>query len=69
MSVLLDTHTFFWWITGSNMLPEHHRALFDSEGERIYVSAVSGWELAIKVKIGKVARCCCANPGIGKSDC
>lgn len=24
MSVLLDTHTFFWWITGSSSLPVAH---------------------------------------------
>lgn len=53
MSSLLDTHIFFWWITGSARLPQHHRSLIESAEETIYVSAVTGWELAIKVKIGK----------------
>ena len=53
MSVLLDTHTFFWWITGSSSLPPQHRALLEAADQTIYVSAVTGWEMALKVKIGK----------------
>ena len=53
MSVLLDTHIFFWWITGSDRLSAHHGALLATTDEAIYVSAVTGWEMALKVKIGR----------------
>ncbi len=53
MSVILDTHVFFWWVTGSDSLPARHRALLEASEETIYVSAATGWEIAIKVKIGK----------------
>ncbi len=53
MTLILDTHVFFWWVTGSDSLPARHRALLESSEETIYVSAVSGWEIAVKVKIGK----------------
>lgn len=53
MSVILDTHVFFWWVTGSDSLPARHRALLEASEETIYVSALSGWEIAIKVKIGR----------------
>lgn len=53
MTVLLDTHIFFWWITGSDRLPSNHGKLLEDGEENIFVSAATGWELAIKVKIGK----------------
>jgi PIN domain nuclease of toxin-antitoxin system len=53
VSVLLDTHVFFWWVTDSTRLSAAHRALFETQDEPVYVSAVSGWKIAIKVKLGK----------------
>ena len=53
MAVLIDTHVFFWWVTNSSRLRQAHRDIFDRRNEPIYVSAVTGWEIAIKVKLGK----------------
>ena len=53
MALLLDTHVFFWWITGSDKLSNAHRQLIAAKNETVLISAVTGWELALKVKIGK----------------
>lgn len=55
MSVLLGTHVFVWLVTSDPELSGTHRALFDKRDEPIYVSAVTGWEIAITVKLGKWA--------------
>jgi len=52
MRAILDTHTFLWWAVDDQRLSERARALI-SEGENeIFVSAVSGWEIAIKSGLG-----------------
>ena len=53
MSVLLDTHVLVWWTVDSPLLSTTHRALLEKPSEPVFVSAVSGWEIAIKVKLGK----------------
>jgi PIN domain nuclease of toxin-antitoxin system len=53
VSVLLDTHIFFWWVTDPDRLPAAHRPLFADRSSPIFVSAVTGWEIGIKVKLGK----------------
>lgn len=53
MSVLLDTHVFYWWVTASDRIASTHRRLIEDRDQTIYVSAVTGWEMAIKVKLGK----------------
>ncbi|MFA5913132.1 MAG: type II toxin-antitoxin system VapC family toxin [Burkholderiales bacterium] len=54
MRVLLDTHVFLWWVEGERALPaKAHAAIADRENECL-ISLVSAWELAIKVKLGKL---------------
>lgn len=53
VSLILDTHVFFWWITDDPRLALRHREAITREGEAVYLSAVSGWEIGIKVKLGK----------------
>ena len=54
MRVLLDTHTFLWWVEGSSRLSSRARELIrDSENE-VYLSAVTAWEIAIKAKVSKL---------------
>lgn len=53
MAVLLDTHVAFWAIRGSPLLSPVHRRLIEDQTQPVYVSAVTGWEIAIKVKLGK----------------
>jgi PIN domain nuclease of toxin-antitoxin system len=53
MRTLLDTHVLFWWMTQDTRLSAVHRTLIEDDANDILVSAVSGWEIAIKVKLDK----------------
>ena len=56
MKLLLDTHTFLWFIEGSSELNSHARAVIEEEENDRYLSMASLWEMAIKVSIGKLER-------------
>ena len=58
MRLLLDTHAFLWWIAGDAALSTSARAAITDEGNEIFVSAASVWEMATKHRIGKL-------PGLG----
>ena len=52
--LLLDSRTLIWALEGGGQLrPSTLTAIFSS-GNRIFVSAVSIWEIAIKVASGKL---------------
>jgi PIN domain nuclease of toxin-antitoxin system len=52
--VLLDTHTLLWWALDDPQLTRRaHAALSGAESD-VYVSAVSVWEIATKVRLGKL---------------
>ena len=54
MNLLLDTHAFLWWITdGSRLSPRAREAIADG-GNVLFFSAASGWEIAIKARLGKL---------------
>ena len=54
MRLLLDTHAFLWWVADSAQLSlRARRAMADADNECL-VSAASCWEMAIKVRIGKL---------------
>jgi PIN domain nuclease of toxin-antitoxin system len=53
VGTLLDTHVFYWAMRGSVKLSIRHRALIEDRTRPVFVSAVTGWEIGIKVKIGK----------------
>ena len=54
MDLLIDTHVFLWWEGKSTHLTAHVRNLIASADNRVYVSAASIWEIAIKRNIGKL---------------
>jgi PIN domain nuclease of toxin-antitoxin system len=54
MKVLLDTHTFLWWITDHPKLPSRVREIIGDGNNELFVSAASGWEIAIKAKLGRL---------------
>ncbi len=54
MNILLDTHTFLWWITDSPQLSAIARNLISDSNNRLYWSAASSWETAIKYKLGRL---------------
>ena len=54
MRLLLDTHSFLWFIMGSSNLSTNARALIEDVNNEKFVSKVSLWEIAIKISIGKL---------------
>jgi len=52
--ILLDTHTFLWWTNDSPRLSESARETIADPGNELFLSAASGWEIAIKVPLGKL---------------
>jgi PIN domain nuclease of toxin-antitoxin system len=54
MRLLLDTHALLWWLSGDPQLVEEARRFIQEEGSDVYVSAASAWEIATKVRIGKL---------------
>ncbi len=54
MKILLDTHTFLWWIEDDPQLSDVARATIADGSHELFFSAASGWEIAIKSQIGKL---------------
>ena len=52
--LLLDTHTFLWWLTDDARLGVAARAAIALPANQVFVSAVTGWEIAIKRALGKL---------------
>ena len=52
--LLLDTHTFLWWLAGDRKLsPGARKTIGDNSGP-IFVSAASVWEISTKHRSGKL---------------
>lgn len=54
MAILLDTHALLWWMIGDPRLSPRARAAVGAERAEVFVSAASAWELAMKVRLGKL---------------
>ena len=54
LRVLLDTHAFLWWVSDEKPLPRKAAKLISNEGNIIFVSHATVWEMAIKAAIGKL---------------
>ncbi len=54
MTLLLDTHTLLWWLFGDPKLSSKARAAIEKSDQRVWVSSASAWEIATKVRIGKL---------------
>ena len=52
MRLLLDTHTLIWCDEGSELRSKTITLIKDAE--LVYVSAVTGWEIAIKTSMGRL---------------
>lgn len=50
---IIDTHVLLWFMEGSPNLPEETRQLIGT-ADKVYISIVTFWELAIKNSIGKL---------------
>lgn len=54
MRFLLDTHTLLWSFNGSPSLSSRARAIIEDGRNEMLVSAASAWEIATKVRLGKL---------------
>jgi PIN domain nuclease of toxin-antitoxin system len=54
MKILLDTHTFIWYITDSPQLSQNAKQLIENENTEKLLSLASVWEMGIKHSIGKL---------------
>ena len=48
MRLLLDTHSFLWWVADEKELGPNARRAISDPGSIVFVSAASAWEIAIK---------------------
>jgi PIN domain nuclease of toxin-antitoxin system len=53
MTLLLDTHVILWWQRDDRRLNRRARAAI-AKADVVWVSAVSGWEVAIKSALGRL---------------
>ncbi len=54
MKVLLDTHSLLWLVTDHPGLSDRAKALFLDERNELVVSAVTGFEIAVKFSLGEL---------------
>jgi len=54
MRVLIDTQCWLWMQATPERLPARARALLETTGHEVYLSAASIWEMAIKAGLGRL---------------
>jgi len=54
LRLLLDTHALLWWATSNPGLSRKARKAIADDATDVFVSAASAWEIATKVRIGKL---------------
>lgn len=54
MRLLLDTHTLLWWWKDDKRLSKRAAVAIADESNTVLVSAASAWEIATKLRIGKL---------------
>lgn len=54
MRLLLDTHALLWWWREEGHLSLRTRKLIADQGNEILVSAASAWEIATKLRLGRL---------------
>jgi PIN domain nuclease of toxin-antitoxin system len=52
--LLLDTHALLWWASGERTLGSKVKRLIEEADTDVVVSAASAWEIATKVRLGKL---------------
>ena len=55
MRLLVDTHVLLWAIAEPDKLPAVARSMLEASDNEVLFSAVSVWELAIKLQIGRLS--------------
>jgi len=54
MRLLLDSHTFLWWVKDDPALGRRARAAIADADNECFLSHASVWEMAIKASLGKL---------------
>ena len=54
MKLLLDTHVLVWWLEDPRRLSRRAATILANRDNDILISAAVGWEIAIKVGVGKM---------------
>lgn len=54
MELLLDTHTFIWFIDGDTKIPDYTKKLIINTSNHCYLSIASLWEIAIKKSLNRI---------------
>ncbi|MCX6351762.1 MAG: type II toxin-antitoxin system VapC family toxin [Bacteroidetes bacterium] len=54
MKLLLDSHTFIWFVNGDKSLPKKALSLIKDIDNTCYISIASIWEIALKVSLKKL---------------
>lgn len=54
MRLLLDTHTFIWFLQDDPALSDAALRMIEDADNQVLLSIVSIWELGIKVSLGKI---------------
>lgn len=54
LRLLLDTCTFLWTIVGASQLSARAAALLVDPGNKVFMSAASTWEIAVKNALGRL---------------
>ena len=54
MRALLDTHALLWWLSDDPALTRTARNIIEETKNTVVVSAASAWEIATKVRLGKL---------------
>lgn len=55
VKLLLDTHALLWWATGSGKLSKKAATAISSPANEPFLSAVSAWEIAVKLRKGTLS--------------
>ena len=54
MTIILDTHTFLWFVNDDPRLGPRATALIEDLANTRFLSVASAWEIAIKMSLGKL---------------
>jgi PIN domain nuclease of toxin-antitoxin system len=54
MNLILDTHSFIWFVEDNPSLSLPTRTLIEAATNTVFLSIASIWEMAIKVSLGKL---------------
>ena len=54
--LLLDTHAFVWWLSDVSRLAAGARAAIADPRNDVFVSAITGWEIAVKRNGREISR-------------